>query len=89
MAWTVELDQAAVKQLKKLGKAEASRIRNFLRDRLAVIDDPRSVGKPLQGSKFGELWRYRVGDYRVVCQIIDQRLVVLVVGIGHRSEIYR
>ncbi|WP_421759965.1 type II toxin-antitoxin system RelE family toxin [Devosia sp.] len=89
MAWTVELDQAAVKQLKKLGKAEASRIRNFLRDRLAVIDDPRSVGKPLQGSKFGELWRYRVGGYRVVCQIIDQRLVVLVVGIGHRSEIYR
>lgn len=89
MAWTIELDEQAVKQLKKLGATEARRVRDYLRERIAALDDPRSVGKPLQGSRFENLWRYRLGDYRIVCQLHDDRLVVLVVGIGHRREIYR
>lgn len=85
----IELDPAAVKQMAKIGKADAVRIRNFLRDRLAPLDNPRSLGKALQGTKFAGVWRYRVGDYRILCQIIDQRLVVLVVAVAHRSDVYR
>ncbi|MGV3491064.1 MAG: type II toxin-antitoxin system RelE family toxin [Devosia sp.] len=89
MAWTIEVDPVAAKQLGKISKADATRIRNFLRDRLAPLDDPRSLGKALQGSKFANVWRYRVGDYRILCEIKDGRLVILVVAIGHRREVYR
>lgn len=89
MAWTIEVDQQAARQLAKLGKSEALRIRDFLRDRLSVLDDPRSLGKPLQGSRFEHLWRYRVGDYRIICELQDHRLVVLVLTVGHRREVYR
>jgi len=61
----------------------------FLSERVARVENPRSLGKPLQGSRFGEFWRYRVGDYRLICKIEDERLLVLVLRIGHRKEIYR
>ena len=64
------------------------RIRDYLERRVAVLDDPRELGEPLKGN-FAGLWRYRVGDYRVIAQIQDDRLVVLVVRVGHRREIYR
>ena len=89
MAWTIEVDEQAAKQFRKLGKAEALRIRNFLRERVASLDNPRLIGKPLQGAAFAGLWRYRVGDYRIVCDIQDGRLVVLVLSVGHRREVYR
>ena len=89
MAWTIEIDDDALKQLKKIDRQQAQRIRDYLRDRIAPLADPRQTGKALQGSRFGNLWRYRVGDYRVVCDLQDRQLVVLVVEIGHRKVVYR
>ena len=89
MDWTIEVDAGAEKQLGKLSKSDARRILDFLRDRLAGSEDPRRIGKALVGQQYKSLWRYRVGDYRIICRIQDQRLVVLVVEIGHRREIYR
>ncbi|HEV2364154.1 MAG TPA: type II toxin-antitoxin system RelE/ParE family toxin [Caulobacteraceae bacterium] len=89
MAWTIEIEDHALRQLRKLGGAQAARIIDFLRERIAVLDDPRSAGQALRGSALGEFWRYRVGDYRLVCRIEDARLVVLVVALGHRREVYR
>jgi mRNA interferase RelE/StbE len=89
LAWTIEVDERAARQLGKLDRPDALRIRNFLRDRLGTLDDPRQLGKALQGSKLGNLWRYRVGDFRIICDLQDTRLVVLVVGVGNRRDIYR
>ena len=89
MGWTIEIDEHAARDLKKLGTPVARRIRDFLRDRLAGSGDPRSLGKPLQGATLGKLWRYRVGDYRIVCQIRNEALVVLALAVGHRREVYR
>lgn len=88
LGWQIELTDAAVKQLKKMGHTEAKRIRDYLRERVQPLDDPRQLGKPLQG-QMSELWRYRVGDYRLIAQIEDERVCVLVVRIGHRKEVYR
>ena len=65
------------------------RIRQFLSERVANLDNPRQIGGPLEGAHFAGLWRYRVGDYRILVDIQDGRLVVLLVGIGHRGEVYR
>lgn len=89
MAWQIELTATAVKQLSKLDKNEAKRITGFLRDRLAPMDDPRSTGKALTGPSLGIFWRYRVGDYRIICDIQDGDLRVLVIEIGNRREVYR
>ena len=88
MAWQIELTETANRHLKKIGKPAARRITVFLRQRLAILDDPRSIGKALTGP-FGGLWRYRVGDYRVICEIHDSALRILVVKIGNRREVYR
>lgn len=89
MAWQIELTATALKQLAKLDKAEARRITDFLRQRLATAEDPRELGKSLMGPKFGVYWRYRVGDYRIICDIQDQRLRIMVVELGHRRDVYR
>lgn len=89
MAWRIEYEAGALKDLKKLDRTVAGRITTFLRDKVAALDDLRSVGAALQGSELGELWRYRVGDYRIICEIQDRELVILAVSIGHRREIYR
>lgn len=88
MAWTIEYAESVQKAVRKLEAQERHRIRAFLEERVARLDDPRSAGKALAGSLAG-LWRYRVGDYRVIAKIEDNRLVVLVVGIGHRKDAYR
>ncbi|PCC20597.1 type II toxin-antitoxin system mRNA interferase toxin, RelE/StbE family [Halomonas sp. JB37] len=88
MGWQIELTDTARKQLKKLGHAEAKRIRDYLRERVEPLADPRQLGKPLQG-QLGTLWRYRVGDYRLVAQVEDERVRVLIVRIGHRKDVYR
>ena len=75
--------------LKQLDPQHASRILKFLFERLHRLENPRSIGAPLEGQQFRDLWRYRVGDYRVICSIRDERLLVLVVKIGHRREVYR
>lgn len=89
MAWRIEFEDAALKELAKLDKPVARRILAFLRERVAVLDDPRSVGEALKGSKLGEFWKYRVGDYRVVAHIEDGALRILVLKVGNRREVYR
>jgi len=79
----------ADRDLDKLDPQHARRILRFLLERVAHLDNPRSLGEPLQGQRLGEFWRYRVGDYRLVCSIQDDRLLVLVVKVGHRRDIYR
>ena len=87
MSWTVEVMPRALKALKKMAKPTARVIRDELRE-IEGLDDPRSRGKALTGNLRG-LWRYRVGDYRVICDILDDELVVLAIEIAHRSEVYR
>ncbi len=89
MAWAIELSEQTRKQLKKLDKPVAKRITSFLGERLASLDDPRSIGEALKGSELGAFWKYRVGDYRLICEIDDGVLKVLVVRIGNRREVYR
>lgn len=88
MAWTIDYTQTAKNQLKKLDKPVARRIADFLDDRIAKQEDPRTLGKALSGP-LGTLWRYRIGDYRVICEIQHSAVTVLVIRIGHRSEVYR
>ena len=89
MTWKVELDPTAERELDKLDPQIARRILSFLQGRLAVLDDPRSIGEALNGSRLGEFWKYRVGDYRIIASIEDGVLRVLVLRIGHRRQIYR
>ena len=88
MAWTIDYTETALNQLRKLDKQSARRILDFLDERVAQRDDPRSTGKALTGP-LGGLWRYRVGDFRVICEIHDGALRVLVVELGNRREVYR
>jgi mRNA interferase RelE/StbE len=88
MAWRIEFSADANRQIEKLDRQVARRIEKFLRDRVALLDNPRSIGKPLHGPRYGELWRYRVGDYRLICRIQDDRVIIVVVAIGDRKEIY-
>lgn len=89
MTWKVELHDDARRDLRKLDPQVVRRILRFLKDRVEGADDPRCLGEALKGSRLGDLWRYRVGDYRVVADIRDGLLVVLVVHIAHRSQVYR
>ena len=89
MAWKVELDEAAEHELDKLDPQVARRILSFLFDRVAKLDDPRSIGEALKGSQLGAFWKYRVGDYRIIASIEDGALRVLVVRVGNRREVYR
>lgn len=88
MGWTVEIGEFAESQLRKLDRPVRERILNYLTDRIEGCKEPRHFGEALKGDKSG-LWRYRVGDYRVICQLQQQRLVVLAVAIGHRSRVYK
>lgn len=88
MAWTIEYTDTAREQLRKLDKPMARRIVDFLDERVSLADNPRQTGKALTGP-LGGLWRYRVGDYRVICEIQDGALRVLVVQLGNRSQVYR
>lgn len=89
MTWTIEYAQSVAQDVRKFDKQTQKRIRAFLETRVASLEHPRQIGKPLKGSKFENLWRYRVGDYRILCEIQDERIVVLVLEIGHRKDVYR
>lgn len=89
MAWRIEFDPAAKKELDKLGHQSAQRIVKFLVERLAPLDNPRSLGEALKGAKLGELWKYRVGDYRIIADIQDGAVCILVVRVGNRREVYK
>jgi mRNA interferase RelE/StbE len=89
MAWIIEIDPAAEKELDKLDPQQARRILKFLFDRLTHLDDPRSLGEALKGSRFETFWKYRVGDYRIIASLEDDVARILVVRIGDRKEVYR
>lgn len=87
--WSIEFEKDAEKDLRKLDKTAQKRIVKFLRERIAVLENPRSIGAALSGSTLGDYWKYRVGDYRIIVDIQDKKLCVQVVGVGNRREIYR
>lgn len=89
MAWKIELDQAVERELGKIDKQTVRRILAFLHNRLSRIDDPRSLGEALKVSRLGDLWKYRVGDWRIIASIEDTALRILVVRIGNRKDVYR
>jgi mRNA interferase RelE/StbE len=89
LAWLIKFDDKAKEDLAAIDKAAAKRITKFLRERVAPLDDPRSIGEALKGSKLGAFWKYRVGDYRIIASIEDGALRILVVRIGHRKDLYR
>jgi len=89
MVWKVELDPAAERELGKIDPQTARRILAFLHGRVAQLDNPRSIGEALKGSKLGEFWKYRVGDFRIIASIEDGALRILVVKVGNRRDVYR
>lgn len=89
MAFEIEFDPEAVKDLKKLDRQVQQRLLGFLKLRVATLDNPRDLGEALAGGKLGAYWKYRVGDWRIICDIQDRRIVVRVLRIGNRREVYR
>ena len=88
MTWRIEFSDKAAKQFSKLDKPVKQRIIGFLENRLATLDNPKSVGKALQGT-LSEYWAYRVGSYRIMTKHLDDRVLIMVVEIGHRKEVYK
>ena len=89
MTWRIEFDPAAFDELSQLDRTVQRRILKVLRERIAPLEDPRSLGEALHGKELGRYWKYRVGDYRVICDIQDTVIRILVLRIGHRREVYR
>ncbi|MDR2032636.1 MAG: type II toxin-antitoxin system RelE/ParE family toxin [Azoarcus sp.] len=89
MAWKLEFDPTAERELGKVNPQIARRILAFLHDRVARLDDPHSIGEALKGHRFGTFWKYRVGDWRIIANIEDKALHILVLRIGNRKDVYR
>lgn len=89
MTWRIEFDPAAFEELSQLDRAVQRRILKVLRERVAPLEDPRSLGEALHGKELGRFWKYRIGDYRVICDIQDNVIRILVLRVGHRREVYR
>jgi mRNA interferase RelE/StbE len=89
MAWSIKIRPNAERQLDRLDPQVARRILHFLFERVAHLEDPRSIGEALKGSELGDLWKYRVGDYRIIADIEDKLVRILVVRVGNRREVYR
>lgn len=87
--WTVLLDAEAERDIDSLDHVVADRVWKFLKERLAKLDDPRTLGTSLRGNKFAGIWRYRTGDYRILARIQDQEVVILAVAVGNRNRVYR
>lgn len=88
MAWKIKYLKSIQKEIRKINKGEQKKIREYLEERIANADDPRKFGKALKGTH-SEFWRYRVGQYRIICEIDDSEIVILVIRIGHRKDVYR
>jgi len=88
LAWTTRLTAGAEKYLSKLDTQVAKRVTRYLRERVLPLPDPRMIGEPLVGN-FQGYWRYRVGDYRIVCELQDKELLILVIEVGHRKDVYQ
>ena len=89
MAWQIEFDPDALKDLRKLDKPIQIRLVGFLRTRVSSLTNPRDIGEALSGQRLGSYWKYRVGDWRIICDTQDQKILVRVLRIGNRREVYR
>ena len=89
MVWRIEVEAGAKKDIAGFDRPVAKRVLSFLRDKLGTSDNPRSLGEALHGKTFGEFWKYRVGDIRIIARIEDAELLILVVRVGHRKNIYK
>ena len=89
MVWAIDYAAAARTRLRKLDRRTAKRIVDFMDERIATSHDPRSLGQALTGPRLGEYWRYRLGDMRIVCDIRDAELVVLVIDLANRRDAYQ
>ncbi len=89
MAWRIEFDPRALDELKRLDKTAQARIIKTIRERIAPLENPRVLGQALRGEELGRYWKYRIGDYRLICDIQDETVLILVLRIGHRKEVYR
>ena len=89
MTWTIKYTESSLRQLKRLDKPLAQRVLDYMDERIALLADPRAAGKNLVGPRIGSYWRYRIGDIRVICDIQDHALVILVLEVGQRREVYR
>ena len=88
MAWTIEFDRAAERELTKLPAQDAKRILRFLHERIAPLANPRGIGEALKGP-MGGFWKYRVGDFRIIAAIEDRTVKILILRIGNRRDVYR
>jgi mRNA interferase RelE/StbE len=88
MTWTIKYLASLKKPLRKITPADRQRIRRFLEDKLAHHDNPRALGRRLVGTQEA-LWRYRVGNYRIICEIQDSELTILAIKVAHRSTVYK
>lgn len=89
MAWKVEWSKGAERDLENLSSEVEKRVIDFIENRIVSLENPRDIGEALRGGKLGHLWKYRVGDYRVMASIEDDIVKILVVAVGHRREVYR
>lgn len=89
MAWKIEFLPEAEKDLREIDSPVVQRILRFLYDRIRPLEDPRKIGEALKGPKLGKYWKYRIGDYRIICQIKETEITILVVRVGHRKKVYR
>ena len=89
MTWRIEFAESVAKQLRKLDPAVSRRLTRFLRERVASVEDLRSLGASLEGDELGRFWKYRIGDYRIIAENVDREIRIVVVRVGHRREVYR
>lgn len=89
MAWRIEFGADALRDLKRIGRSEAARIIRFMEGRVAERGDPRELATPMKGGAFAGMWRFRAGDYRVIAEIRHSEIVILVIAVGHRRNVYR
>jgi len=89
MTWKIKFLPEAEKELKQIDRPVVQRILKFLNERIRLLEDPRKIGEPLKGPKLGKYWKYRVGDYRIIFQIRENEITILLVRVGHRKKIYR
>jgi mRNA interferase RelE/StbE len=89
LAWRIEFDPRALDELKRLDQAVQVRIIKTIRERIAPLENPRVLGQALRGEELGRYWKYRIGDYRLICDIQDETVLILVLRVGHRKEVYR
>jgi mRNA interferase RelE/StbE len=89
LAWKIEFSPEAKKNLAKLDRPVAQRITRFFAERVASLENPRTVAAKLAGDTYDDIWRFRVGDYRILTRILDDRIVIYIVDVGHRKEVYR